>query len=134
MNFYETIGQIADLMCRSPIHRAYTIGHLANLVAPPILAGQFAVVKDSDAILAFGSFALLTEKSEAEFLEGKLDMRPHHWNEGDRLWLMDIIAPYGHAAVVARALRDNAKSKGFTEVRFRRNKPGVGRRYARASL
>ena len=45
--------------------------------------------------LAFASWAFLNEETEKRMVAGKGRIGPGAWTSGDRLWLMDLIAPFG---------------------------------------
>ena len=40
-------------------------------------------------------------------------MPPARWNSGDRLWFMDIIAPFGHGRTVANFVARNPPEEPF---------------------
>ena len=45
--------------------------------------------------LAFASWAFLNEEAEQRLMTGKGRIAPGMWNSGDRVWLMDLVAPFG---------------------------------------
>ncbi|HVA12670.1 MAG TPA: toxin-activating lysine-acyltransferase [Stellaceae bacterium] len=41
-------------------------------------------------------------------------LAPAEWKSGDRLWLIDLFAPFGHAELALKELRETAvKGKSF---------------------
>jgi hemolysin-activating ACP:hemolysin acyltransferase len=46
---------------------------------------------------AFVSWAYLSEEAETRFLRGDR-LTTQDWMSGDRLWLMDLVAPYGQGS------------------------------------
>jgi len=134
MKLHTLIGEIVGLMHWSQTHSGYTVADIGRVIVPPVLLDQYTLVRHEGKVVGYGSYALLTLEAETGFIAGTRKMVAGDWKAGDRLWLMDVLAPFGHAAVVAQALRTKALADGHSEVRFRRTKPGIGRRYSRVAL
>jgi cytolysin-activating lysine-acyltransferase len=135
MERYTLIGEIVNLMHQSPVHSGCTVSDLGRLIAPPIALGTYAIMRDQSGMLSgFASFATFNEHAERAFLTGSRLIQPADWNSGNRLWLIDVLAPQGDAHVMLTALRDYAKSNGFSEVRFKRTKSHVQPRFSRVAI
>jgi len=134
MKLHTIIGEIINLMHFSQVHSGYTVADIGRVIVPPVLLDQYTLVRHDGRLVGYGSYALLSEEAETGFIAGTRKMVADDWKAGDRLWLMDVLAPFGHAATVTTALRANALADGHSEVRFRRTRPGIGRRYSRVAL
>ena len=88
-------GEIAWLMMRSPVHRHLFLADLEWLVAPPLTLKQFRLFRRDRVPVAFVSWALLTGEAEQRVVNGGWRLQPGDWNAGDRLWVVDVVAPYG---------------------------------------
>jgi cytolysin-activating lysine-acyltransferase len=53
------------------------------------------VFKTGEKPFAFVSWALLNEEAEKRLISGQPRLRPGDWRSGDRLWLIDVVAPFG---------------------------------------
>lgn len=131
----DLFGAVVRLMDLSPLHRRDTVADANRLVLPPIMAGQCVHVHEGGRLVGWGSWAMLTEDAEAGYVLGHRKIRPEDWNAGNRLWLVDVIAPFGHAREVTGRVRFALRSAGHRgrPIRFRRNKGG-GHRYSSAIL
>ena len=48
---------------------------------------------------------------------GRRKLKPHDWNEGDRPWLIDLVAPFGGGEEILAHLRDQVfKDTGLKTV------------------
>lgn len=131
----RTLCGVVGLMARSPIHRGWSVADIERLIVPPLKARQAIVIEEGAQIVGFGSVALLTDEAQEGYREGRRRIKLGDWSAGRNIWLVDVIAPYGHAAQVTRALREEYRWRGHAGeyVNFRRNKGGE-RRYARVKI
>lgn len=129
------LGGIVSLMMRSPIHREYTVADLDRLVVPPLTLGQCIVLSIGTDIVGFGSYAFLNETAETGFISGARKLETGDWDAGDRIWLLDLVAPYGHGSKVTSLMRTGLRGQGHQgkTIRFRRNKGGP-RRYSQVTI
>ncbi|HSV30268.1 MAG TPA: toxin-activating lysine-acyltransferase [Candidatus Omnitrophota bacterium] len=124
--FGEVLGDICWLMAQSAHHKHIFLADLEWLVIPALTARQFRVLKAGTKPMAYVSWAHLSEDAEARLLSGQPRLRPADWKSGDRLWVIDVVAPFGgndeilrtlkkqhFADVSIRSLRPRADGKGF---------------------
>lgn len=135
----NTLMGVLGLMARVPSYRGWTIADVERLVIPPMRIGQSVVLANAHChVIGFGTFAFLSEEAEAGYLDGSRKIQPMDWIAGDRIWLIDAIAPFGHGKAVAREIRRALRERGHVgrEIRFRRTyhaRTG-DRRFSRARL
>src|SRR2546422_5046513 len=101
------LGQVAWLMMQSPVHRHLFLADLEYRVAPPLMLQQFRLYRRDNVPVAFVSWALLTEEVEKRVQSGAWRLQPADWRSGDRLWVVDLVAPHGGVAAVLEDLREN---------------------------
>jgi cytolysin-activating lysine-acyltransferase len=95
-----TLGRIVRLMQGSPRHRAYSVGDVFREVWPCVARGQCLAGS-----WGFATWAFLTAEAEAGFVNRTRLLEPGDVAAGDRLWVLELVAPRGHAARAARAVR-----------------------------
>jgi len=93
------LGELTWLMSQSPTHKHFTIGDLEWLVMPAILLEQFRVFHGDKHPLGFALWAYLSEDAEKKLNDAVMAgqgarLRPDEWKSGDRLWLVDLVAPF----------------------------------------
>ncbi len=93
-------------MMQSPAHKHLFLTDLEWLVVPPVMLRQFRVFRKKGMPVAFASWAYLDEESETRFADNVRRLRPANWKAGDRLWLIDLIAPFGGGEQVLKELRE----------------------------
>ena len=90
----QVLGQVARLMAASPSHRHHFLSDLEWLVMPPLALGQARLIRDDKGNpLAFACWALVSEAVEKRLEAGHPRLAPQEWRSGDRLWLIDVVAP-----------------------------------------
>jgi cytolysin-activating lysine-acyltransferase len=113
----EALGQIVWLLSQSPLHKELKIKDLEWSLMPPIIAEQFRIFTfgplpgsdqlDKTAFTASGLtqegieqmplgvaiWAKLSADAEAKLEKGER-MTPAEWTSGDRVWLVELIAPF----------------------------------------
>jgi hemolysin-activating ACP:hemolysin acyltransferase len=89
----EILGQVAALMMRSAGHRHLFLSDMEWLVVPPLLIGQVRVFQSAGAPVAAAFWASVSEEVEKRLEQGETRLRPQDWKSGDRLWLIEVIAP-----------------------------------------
>lgn len=141
IELYGQVGAVAELLIATP-RRSYRLSSLRYWVIPAAELGQLLVFYDScnGSPVAYVSWAFLSRDVAKQFAaDGLHSLHVSEWNEGLELWLIDFVAPYGHAKEVARYLRDHMferherawglRRNGDDSIRhigcFRRRGPGV---------
>lgn len=102
----EILGQVAYLFMSSPTHKHLFMTDLEWLVVPPLRLRQFRLFRRKNAPVAYASWAMLTEEAEKRLLSGVRKLQPADWNAGDRLWLIDLAAPFGGHEAILKELRE----------------------------
>lgn len=89
------VGPILLLYMQSSHRRYQFIGDLEWLLIPPLVSGQCKLFMKNEYPTSFVSWAFLNEAAEKRLFENGGKLRPEDWNCGDRLWVIDIVAPFG---------------------------------------
>jgi cytolysin-activating lysine-acyltransferase len=83
------------------------------MVLPPIMLGQFRVFFADGRAVAFAAWASLSAEAEARLQEPNPRLAPIDWKSGDRLWLVNLFAPFGHGEAALKELRETARCIGW---------------------
>jgi len=115
----ETLRAYGDAMFlafRSGRHVTMPVAMLRAALEPPLVLGQYRIFRFDDVPRGMFTWARLSEEAERRYVAGG-QLAPEDWRSGERLWLIDIIAPYrGVAAGIARWVM---KSGNVTDADFR---------------
>ncbi|MBV9984568.1 toxin-activating lysine-acyltransferase [Bradyrhizobium sp.] len=113
------LGQVVWLMMNMPQYRHVFLADLEWMVLPPILLSQYRLFRAGDHVVAFAAWAYLSEDAEARLQGPNPRLAPSDWKSGDRLWLIDLHAPFGQQELALKELRDTAlKGKAFKMHRW----------------
>ncbi|PQA87546.1 toxin-activating lysine-acyltransferase [Hyphococcus luteus] len=133
------LGEITWLMSQSPTHKHFAIGDLEWLVMPAILLEQFRVFHGEKQPVGFALWAQFSEEAEARF-KAQVEagqgarLRPQEWKSGDRLWLVDLVAPQAtpENKLVEAMLADLVQNVfGQRKFKFHVTDPATGNRTER---
>lgn len=106
VNEAEVFGAAVWLWMHSPMHRDAPLHTLPGLLLPVIKNRQYVVVTEQGRPVFFLSWAWLSKEAEARYLtQPAIYMRESDWNSGDRMWICDWIAPFGHTREMTRLIR-----------------------------
>jgi cytolysin-activating lysine-acyltransferase len=107
----EVLGEIVWLMSQSPLHKQFFISDLEWFVMTPVLLQQFRMFYDKDKPIGVVFWATVNEEVEQRLAAGTSRLRPQDWKSGDRLWVVEAIAPFRGAEEMVKDL----KAKVFKE-------------------
>jgi len=91
----QMLGEIVWLLSQSPLHKHLMIADLEWFCMPAILLEQFRVFYGTTTPAAVALWASVSEETEERLKSGAGKLRPDEWKAGDRLWLMEVVAPFG---------------------------------------
>jgi cytolysin-activating lysine-acyltransferase len=118
------LGNAVWLMMNMPNYRHVFLSDLEWMVLPAILLNQYRLFNADGKVVAFAAWAYLSEAVEKRLQEADPRLAPAEWKSGDRLWLIDLFAPFGHAEAALAELRQSAFA-GKSFKMHRRNPDGT---------
>lgn len=116
-------GDLVFLAFRSQRHAGMSVAGLRTYMEPPIVAGQFRIFRFDDVPRAMYTWAWLDRAAERKLIVGE-PLAPDDWQSGDRLWVIDLIAPY--RGLTAQVVRWMMQRGNFAEREFRFRRVGAG--------
>lgn len=102
------LGHAVWLMMKMPNYRHVFLSDLEWMLLPPILLNQYRLFNTDGKVVAFAAWAYLSEAVEKRLQEAEPRLAPAEWKSGDRLWLINLFAPFGHADAALAELRQSA--------------------------
>ncbi|HBA2739505.1 TPA: toxin-activating lysine-acyltransferase [Escherichia coli] len=107
VNEAEVLGAAVWLWMHSPLHRDAPLHTLPDLLLPVIKHRQYVVATEQGRPVFFMSQAWLSPEAEARYLTQPAILMPQSdWNSGDRMWVCDWVAPFGHTPDTGRIYGD----------------------------
>jgi cytolysin-activating lysine-acyltransferase len=90
------LGEMCWLLSQSPTHRhALFCADLEWLVMPPLMQGQYRLFYGEGRPVGVALWAFVSETVEQR-LAGGGRIGSEDWRSGDRVWLVEIVAPFGN--------------------------------------
>lgn len=101
------LGSVARVLLETP-RRQLSLGAIAVQVLPAIQLAQIAFCFDGRGRpVGYATWAFVTERVAMELeVDPARVLHVSEWNEGSILWVMDFVAPMGHASELARVVRN----------------------------
>lgn len=101
----ETLGQITWLWINSSLQKDWPTHLLGTNAIPAIAHRQFLLLKQGGLPVAYCSWAFLDACAERRYLADAHSLTLADWVSGERMWLVDWVAPFGHSFALYRQMR-----------------------------
>lgn len=92
------LGEMTWLLTQSPLHREFRLGDLEWLVMPALIHQNFYLFRDGAQPVGLALWARggpeTARKLQAGMIEPENRLTPAEWNNGDQVWLVDLVAPF----------------------------------------
>ena len=77
---------------------------MPTLLLPAIKNKQFILAIETGRPVFYLSWANLSYEAERRYLQHVLQLREDEWSSGDRMWVLDWVAPFGHSRLLSQML------------------------------
>jgi len=108
-------GDMMFLAFRSPRHARMQVAQLRSYIEPPLLLGQFRLFRFDGVARGLYTWGWLGPEAERRLITGG-QLAPEDWTSGDRLWIVDIMAPYN--GLTRSMVRWIMEEGNFTDADF----------------
>lgn len=129
------LGEMTWLLTQSLLHRAMQIGDIEWLCMPALLKQQFYLFRDGDRPVGLALWAKCGPEAEKKLEKGMIEpgnrLTLEEWSNGERVWLVDLIAPFAtnqnrqREIMIADLISGPLKG---VEFRFHQTDPATGER------
>lgn len=129
------LGEITWLLTQSLLHRSFALSDLEWLVMPALIHEQFYIFRDGEQPVGLALWAKCrpeaVKKLDGGMIEAKNRLTLEEWNNGDQIWLIDLIAPFTNAenkhreVMMADLISGPLSGKAFN---FHQTDPNTGKR------
>ena len=90
------LGEMTWLLTQSRQHSALAVADLEWLIMPPLIHRQFYIFRDGERPVGLALWARCNRAAEEKIEDGlgQSGLSVEDWNSGDRLWLVELVAPF----------------------------------------
>lgn len=123
---YEQLGIATDLLCQAHAILGSRLAHCCQRVRVAIMHDQiqFAFDEVGDPV-AFWIWAFPSLSVEQRLMTNPYTpLHESEWDEGGRLWILDIVSPFGYLRDIARHLARHLLPEHSTAMSARRRRDG----------
>lgn len=103
----SVLGEVTWLMAQSELHRDWPIASVMQWVLPALMYNQYRLYRRGGKPVGYVSWARLSAEVESLYVRDPSSLQPADWQSGDRIWLIDWLAPDGGTFTIARDLKHN---------------------------
>lgn len=104
------LGAMFFLMSLSRYHRHRPLAQIRASLDMPLRLSQYRILRSGDYPRAFFTWAGLDHTAETHFAVDRMPLRKEQWNSGASLWVVDLVAPFGHLDQVIRMMAANRQT------------------------
>ncbi|RUA00255.1 MAG: toxin-activating lysine-acyltransferase [Deltaproteobacteria bacterium] len=101
------IGPVLMLYMQSGHRKFNFISDLEWLLLPPLMLKQCKLYTEKGFPISYISWAFLNETVEKRLIKNCGRLSPEDWESGSRLWLIDVVAPFGGVERMLADIRFN---------------------------
>ena len=102
----EVFGSSVWLYMHAESHREAPLHTLSSLLLPALKHRQFVLATQDGKPVFYLSWAMFDQAAESRYLlSPQVCMQEEEWTSGDRMWIVDWIAPFGHTRTMSRVAR-----------------------------
>ncbi|MCX7207582.1 MAG: toxin-activating lysine-acyltransferase [Proteobacteria bacterium] len=119
---FQTYGYAAWLLSSSNITSDIGMRYIHTVVGEAFSHKKIKFYFNDDGmVVGMVIWACLTKDVEKRIIEKrKVDLHKSEWNEGDRLWILDFVAPFGNIKYIIRDIKKNILMKDRSVSYFRK--------------
>lgn len=100
------LGPALWLYAKDPVKKYLFLGDTDWALLPPVVLDQCRLYTKEGLPYAFVTWALVNDAVDGRLRGGQPKIAPHEWHSGAHVWLIDIVAPFGHSEDILQELRD----------------------------
>ncbi|MEP5757881.1 MAG: toxin-activating lysine-acyltransferase [Litoreibacter sp.] len=127
------IGEFCFLSFHSRLHNSWSMAMIAKSFEPPIYLKQFQVYRAKGVPRGLVTWARLDVATEEKFIRGNGLDSYDEWQSGDNLWIVDLMAPWGHGKAIINDVLQSMPGLSFKTLRDRGGKKQVVQYYRSTS-
>jgi cytolysin-activating lysine-acyltransferase len=121
-NEAEVLGSAVWLWMHSARHKQMPLLTLPTILLPAIKQRQFILAAEAGQPVFYMSWANLSYEAEQRYLEHPLHLGEDEWNSGDRMWILDWVAPFGHSRAMSRLLENQLFANRWARTLYHRSR------------
>jgi hemolysin-activating ACP:hemolysin acyltransferase len=131
LKYSSTLGFVLQLLYATS-RKSFSIASISLQVQPAIQLEQIEVCHDwRGNPVGYATWAYVTDEVADELCrDGDRLLHFSEWNEGLNVWIIDFVAPHGHARMLARQLGRGPLARAARVRGVRQNSNGGIRRVA----
>lgn len=105
-DIYRIIGNAFELLAYSNLHCEYNVYYIFNYVFVPAKQKNIHVYyNEYQHPVAYFSWGLITSDVQSDLTNDRFIMTSDDWNSGQRLYIHDLVAPWGGGAYIVRDIK-----------------------------
>ena len=121
----RVFGELAFLTFYSDLYGNWSARAVAKAFEPPIYLKQFNIYRAGNVPRGLVTWAKLDKAAEKKHLSGNGLDGFDEWRSGSQLWIMDIMAPWGHGAAIIENIKATVQEDSVKTLRIHKGQKKV---------
>lgn len=121
----RVFGEIAFLSFYSDLYGEWSARSIAKSFEPPVYLKQFTVYRAKNVPRGIVTWAMLDKKTEKKHILGKGLDEFDEWRSGNQLWIMDIMAPWGHGGEIIENIKSTIQEDSVKTLRIHKDQKKI---------
>lgn len=121
----RVFGEVAFLAFYSELYGEWSARAIARSFEPPVYLKQFNVYRAKNVPRGIVTWALLNEDAEKKHISGDGLESFEEWQSGEQLWIMDIMAPWGHGRDIIENIKATVQTNSVKTLRVHKGQKKI---------
>lgn len=100
------VGPAVWLYARDPRKKFTFMADVDVLLMPPVILDQCRLYSRDGVPFSFFTWAKVSDEIDKRLRTGEPKIAPHEWQSGNHVWMVDMVAPFGHFDEMFKELRE----------------------------
>jgi cytolysin-activating lysine-acyltransferase len=103
---FKLVGEALYIYAHLEQRQNYTVSDITTHVTLPIVLNQYRMYWIDKTPVGFATWCYVSDAMLARLInDDRVEMTADDWRGGRNIWLMDLLAPFGHGAAMVNDLR-----------------------------
>ncbi|WP_371170802.1 toxin-activating lysine-acyltransferase [Aliiroseovarius sp. 2305UL8-7] len=114
----RVFGEVAFLSFYSDLYGKWSARAIAKAFEPPVYLKQFNVYRANNVPRGLVTWGMLNDDAEQKHISGSGLDTFEEWRSGSQLWIMDIMAPWGHGKEIIENIKSTIQADSVKTLRI----------------
>ena len=121
----RVFGEVAFLSFYSDLYGKWSARAIAKAFEPPVYLKQFNVYRANGVPRGLVTWGMLDDDAAQKHISGSGLDTFEEWRSGSQLWIMDIVAPWGHGGEIIKNIKETIQVDSVKTLRIHKDQKKI---------